>query len=126
MDIDFSKLADYNPDIYNLERQLEMAVKYIECYYANPEFGNAERLGYSRAVVDYAPKLLTLMKLESKRAGIIDNEDLWKEINRLSEQLKKQSSQISGTTTIDTPTLILEDTHYHKPDPRLVSEENYG
>lgn len=126
MDLDFSKLADYNPDIYDLERELEMAAKYIEYYYANPEFGNAERLGYSRAVVDYAPKLLTLMKLESKRAGIIENEDLWKEINRLSEQLKKQSSQISGTTTVDTPTLIIEDMHYHKPDPRLIMEENYG
>lgn len=125
MDIDFSKLADYNPDIYELERELELATKYIEYYYANPEFGNAERFGYSRAVVDYAPRLLTLMKLESKHAGIIENEDLWKEINRLSEQLKKQSSQILGTTTVDTPTLIIEDTHYHKPDPRLIMEETY-
>ncbi len=125
MDLDFSKLADYNPDIYNLERQLEMAVKYIECYYANPEFGNAERLGYSRAVVDYVPKLLTLMKLESKRAGIIQNEDLWKEINKLSAQLKKQAEELGRTTVVETPTLIM-DTHYHRPDPRLVSEENYG
>jgi hypothetical protein len=125
MDIDFSKFDAYNPDVAKLQWELEMATKYIEYYYANPEFGNAERFGYSRAVVDYAPRLLTLMKLESKRAGIIDNEDLWKEINRLSEQLKKQSSQTSGTTTVDTPTLIIKDTHYHKPDPRLIMEETY-
>ena len=124
MDLDFSKLDAYDPDIARLQWELEMSKKYIESYYANPGFGIDERLGYCKAVVEYAPKLILMMKLNQKRASMIQDEDLWQQIKRLEDKVQEQAAELKRRALYTPPEI--KDTHYHKPDPRLVSEENYG
>ena len=106
------------PEISELEWRLENAVRYIECYYANPGFGNEERLGHCKAIVEYLPRLITLMKLEEKRNASIQDDDLWREIDRLQNRIAELEANEVGLKDIF-PTEI-KDTHYHKPDYRLV------
>jgi hypothetical protein len=108
-----------NLTIPELERRLESCRQYIaplNTFNSDPEF-----FGYCKASVEYIPLLIMLLKLEEDRARNIQNDDLWQEIERLR-------SRIATIEAINTkrehvfPTDI-EDTHYHKPDQRLVFEE---
>lgn len=111
------------PEISALEWQLENATRYIECYYANPGFGNEERLGYCKAVTEYLPRLITLLKINEKRNASIQNNDLWQEINRLNDKIQEQVELLERSTILESSNIIIKDTHYHRPDPRLVFED---
>ena len=106
------------PESSELEWRLENAARYIECYYANPGFGNEERLGHCKAIVEYLPRLITLVKLEEKRNASIQDDDLWREIDRLQKRIAElEASKLDLKDIFPTE---IKDTHYHKPDYRLV------
>lgn len=109
--------------IQSLEQKLEAAERYIESYYANPECWPVELLGYSKAVVEFVPKLILLMKLDQKRATMIKDDELWQQVKRLEDKLQEQAAELERRALYTPPEI--KDTHYHKPDPRLVMEENY-
>ena len=101
-----------------LEMQLEDATRYIEASFANPKFVNEERLGYCKALIEYLPRLITILKIEEKRNASIQDDDLWREIDRLQNRIAELEATGLGLKDIF-PTEI-KDTHYHKPDYRLV------
>lgn len=107
-------------EISHLQLQLDNAVSYIEDYYANPDVGDKEKLGYCKAVIEYLPRLLTLLKLNKDRSSMIQNDDLWKEINRLNDKIQEQAEKLERSEIYETSTIIIKDTHYNKPDPRLI------
>ena len=113
------------PEISELEWRLENAARYIECYYADPGFGNEERLGHCKAVVEYLPRLITLLKLNEKRDSMIQDDDLWREINRLHDRLDEQARELERPCIQESSDLIIK-IPANKPDPRLVFEDNYG
>ena len=110
-------------DIYELERRQENCVQYIERYYANdPTLRKDEEiLGHCKASLEYIPILLTLLRINRDRAKEIQNDDLWKEINRLQNRITELEAREVGLKDVF-PTDI-KDTHYHKPDYRLVGGE---
>ena len=107
-------------DICELERRQENCVQYIERYYANdPTLTKDEEiLGHCKASLEYIPTLLTLLKINQTREREIQNDDLWREIDRLQNRIAELEASELGLTDIF-PTEI-KDTHYHKPDYRLV------
>ena len=108
-----------------LEMQLEDATRYIEASFANPKFVIEERLGYCKALIEYLPRLITLLRLEEKRNASIQNADLWQEIDKLHDQIDKQAEELELLRTRDVSNIIIK-APANKPDPRLVFEDNYG
>jgi hypothetical protein len=101
-----------------LEMQLEDATRYIEASFVSPKFVNEERLGYCKALIEYLPRLITILKIEEKRNASIQNDDLWQEIDRLQNRIAElEASKLDLTDIFPTE---IKDTHYHKPDHRLV------
>lgn len=106
-----------------LEMQLEDATRYIEASFTNPKFVNEERLGYCKALIEYLPRLITILKIEEKRNASIQDDDLWREIDRLQNRIAElEASELDLKDIFPT---AIKDTHYHKPDPRLVGEDLY-
>ena len=107
-------------EISHLQLQLDNAVRYREYYYANPDVGDKERLGYCKAIIEYLPRLLTLLKLNKDRSNIIQNDDLWKEINRLHDEIDKLKPDEYDLQQVYYNSIDIKDTHDVKPDYRLV------
>lgn len=113
------------PTIPELECRREACLNYIERYYnADPNcVHDEERLGYCKGSLEYLPFLITLLKIDQTRIREIQNDDLWREIDRLQNKIANLEAKEIGLGKIF-PTDI-KDTHYHRPDPRLVFEDNY-
>jgi hypothetical protein len=107
------------PTIATLEQSLQNSLQYIERYYADPNcVRDDERLGFCKGAVEYIPFLITLLKIDQTRQREIQNDDLWREIDRLQNKIANLETEEANFGKIF-PTDI-EDTHYYKPDPRLV------
>lgn len=111
--------------IPELEKRLQNNKQWLEQYYncTDPSSDDSEFFGYCKASVEYIPLLITLLKLDEARVASIQNDDLWQEI----EQLKSKIATLEAINTKRDQVFPSEikDTHYHRPDPRLVFEDYF-
>lgn len=83
-------------EINELEKKLESCTRYLERVYVDKSnFYKDEDIGYCKAVIEYLPRLLTLLRLEQYRATQIDDNYLWKEIERLQAKITTLEKQVA-------------------------------
>jgi hypothetical protein len=109
----------------SLERHLEWCTHQVELWYADNNAVPAEVVGYCKAGIEFIPTILTLMKIEEKRKTDIQTDDLWKEIDRLHDEIDKLKPDEYDLQQAYYNSIDIKDTHDVKPDPRLVFEDKY-
>jgi hypothetical protein len=83
-------------EINELEKKLENCTRYLERVYVDKSnFYKDEDIGYCKAVIEYLPRLLTLLRLEQHRATQIADSHLWKEIERLQAKITDLEKQVA-------------------------------
>lgn len=113
-----------NYSIPELECTLRESRLYIERWYSDPTMCRDEQqFGFARAVIEFVPFLITLLKLQQTHVLEIKDDHLWQEIDRLKATITKLES--SGCDFRTAFPEIVNNIDYHKPDPRLVFEEDF-
>lgn len=114
----------FNYSIPELEHTLQESRLYIERWYSDPTmYRDDQQFGFARAVIEFVPFLITLLKLQQTRVLEIKDDHLWQEIDRLKETVTKLESSGCEFRNVFPDTFCNID--YHKPDPRLIFEDNF-
>ena len=114
----------FNYSIPELECTLQESRLYVERWYSDSTMcRDDQQFGFARAVIEFVPFLITLLKLQQTRVLEIKDDRLWQEIDHLKETVAKLES--SGCVFRNAFPETVYNIDYHKPDPRLVFEEEF-
>lgn len=89
-----------------------------------PVHQDRELIGYCKGALEYLPQLIALTKLwTDQQCYGLHETALFEENADLREKLKTLEKQLLEDDFLSQSYIDIKDTHYVKPDPRLVFED---
>ena len=111
--------------LIRLKDQQENLRNLLDLEYSKaPVHQDKELIGYCKGALEYLPQLIVLTKLwTDQQRYSLPEATLFEENADLTEKLKTLEKQLLEDDFLNQSCVDIKDTHYVKPDPRLVFED---